>query len=639
MKDKEMDELLLNRFFSTDGKAAKKKWTRKFFVIMLVITIFISVLNWGLISQWGDISIRRLTISGPDGANSSGLIYIPSNASDETPAPLVICFHGNAGNARNHESWAIEFARRGFVVVSPDLYGSGDSLYFDEGLDGFVPFIVNTEQWYKLASELPFVDKDNIFTSGHSLGGPVALNVGAKYNVKGIALASPVGPGLGMLLRNDPRCAEYDAAVEAYNGNIIVCMGEPESTPEKLIENYTTYLHYRKGFETSTLELDKLYGSFEKGNAFYVTMESKRVHEAAFVNGETISDIVGFIQDAAGDSVTNYINAENRVWRIKDYVGLLGIFAFGLMVAAFALLLIEEIPAFAEVKRPVPRNIGLRGPGMAISIILAIVFPYIVCKTNGLGLGTLLGFPANVRPNALQGVPGFRLTYANIGFSIIVGLNLLGILGFILYYFTEGKKNKLTLNDLGLTPYESNKISIRMVAKTILVAAISIAFGWAYLQLYENICGTALYAWFFGFKAIPIIKVRYYWWYLIIWILCFIMASFTINVERRLPTTGKESLDTILAMIFNVIVAAFSLIVIISVRWILDSNGAGTTYAFWNFGTDIARIWGMPAGMAVGVGGSTLLYRKTGNTWLSAFLMGTVACLECLTFMQLRTHF
>ena len=126
MKDKDMDELLLNKFNSSEEKAARKKRTRKFFIIMLAITIIISLLNWGVVSNWGDVQIRRLTISGPDGANSSGLLYIPSNATDETPAPLMICFHGNAGNARNHESWAVEFARRGFVVLSPDLYGSGD---------------------------------------------------------------------------------------------------------------------------------------------------------------------------------------------------------------------------------------------------------------------------------------------------------------------------------------------------------------------------------------------------------------------------------------------------------------------------------------------------------------------------------
>ncbi len=44
----------------------------------------------------------------------------------------------------------------------------------------------------------------------------------------------------------------------------------------------------------------------------------------------------------------------------------------------------------------------------------------------------------------------------------------------------------------------------------------------------------------------------------------------------------------------------------------------------------------MPAGMTVGIGGTTYLFRKTGNIWLTATLMGTVAALMCVLFGQLR---
>ena len=91
-----------------------------------------------------------------------------------------------------------------------------------------------------------------------------------------------------------------------------------------------------------------------------------------------------------------------------------------------------------------------------------------------------------------------------------------------------------------------------------------------------------------------------------------------------------------IAMAFNILLATIVLITVIVVRWNLESSGTGDQYWFWNFETDIARLWGMPAGMTVGIGGSTLLYRKTGNTWLSAFLMGTVSALMCVTFGQVR---
>ena len=217
-------------------------------------------------------------------------------------------------------------------------------------------------------------------------------------------------------------------------------------------------------------------------------------------------------------------------------------------------------------------------------------------------------------------------------------MNLLGLLGFALFFFTDGKKHKLTASDLGLTPADSNRISWKMIGKTALLSAIVIAIAWGCISLQEALTGTDFYAWFFGFKSIPMSKVNHYWVYIIIWILCFVVASFTINVERRLPTTGKEWLDIVIAMVFNIVAASFTLVVVIAVNWILSSNGVKPTPWLWTFGTDITRLWGMPAGMAVGIGGSTLLYRKTGNAWLSAILMGTVAALMCVTFGQLRVY-
>ena len=89
-------------------------------------------------------------------------------------------------------------------------------------------------------------------------------------------------------------------------------------------------------------------------------------------------------------------------------------------------------------------------------------------------------------------------------------------------------------------------------------------------------------------------------------------------------------------MVFNVVMASFTLVLVIDVDWILSSYGVKERSWLFTFGTDITRLWGMPAGMAVGVAGSTLLYHKTGNTWLSAILMGTVAALMCATYGQVR---
>lgn len=44
-------------------------------------------------------------------------------------------------------------------------------------------------------------------------------------------------------------------------------------------------------------------------------------------------------------------------------------------------------------------------------------------------------------------------------------------------------------------------------------------------------------------------------------------------------------------------------------------------------GLDTQRIWGLPVGMTVATAGSTFIYKKTGNIWLCALLVGTIACI------------
>lgn len=635
-KDRQMDRQLQSNFITPEGKAKRKKGVRIFFAVMLALTLCCSLINWGVITGWGTVRVQRMTLSGYSGDQISGLLYIPEGASKDAPAPLLINYHGNAGNARNHESWSMEFARRGFVVLAPDLYGAGDSENSTGSFIGPDNLMTTAETFYLFGKGLDYIDGENIIVAGHSMGGSVTAGIAGKYDTKALLSASGA---LGSQFR-DESCKEWMEYANSYMGNTLLVFGDVERDEAGLCQAMQDWLDIKQNFGyegyvgAQYTQEDQIVGSFEEGNAVYGSLDDHRVHEAAFVNQETISKLLWFGQEAVGDAVPNYIDPEDQVWMWKDYIGLASIYIFGLFICALALLFIEEVPFFEAVKRAPARNIGLRNIGMMISIILGLVFPYIVLKTNGLGLIPLTGM-TNMPPTCIP-VAGLRLTYSNLALCTIVGLNLLGLLGFALYFFTDGKKHKLTLNDLGLTPADSNSLSVKMILKTLLLSVVVIAIAWGLLAIQEGLFGTSFYAWFFGFKSIPVIKVKYYWAYILVWIVCFVIASFSINVERRLPTTGNELLDTVIAMAFNIVMASFTLVLVIIVNWNLSSAGVKETPWLWTFGTDITRLWGMPVGMAVGVGGSTLLYRKTGNTWLSAILMGTVAALMCVTFGQVR---
>ena len=633
-KDQKMDQQLRENYYDPAAKAKRRKNVRRGFCITLVILIFASLLNWGVVTGWGKVRIDRIKIIGADGAEFSALIYVPKEATDENKAPGILMFHGNAGNARNHESWAVEMSRRGFVVLSIDQFGAGDSQgYFDGGETGALSgesLLQEADMFYEYMLNLPFVDTENIVSSGHSMGNSASTMLGARHNAKLVFAASPV------ILAMDDMAKEYKAVWDAWTGNYIATNGEFEGSTATAGKGGQLELD-KRGIDAEW-EPDKLYGSFEEGNAYAYLVEH-RIHEAAFVTKVAIGHLIEYSQLAIGDAVPNPLPADNQVWMYKDYTGMFGTLSFIAFLCALALLLIEEIPALADVRRPIAANKGLRGVGMWISIVLGILFPYIVLKTDAFGL-----VGGSHYANLLK--LGFNMGYSNMAFGTMVGIASLGVLGFLLYFFTEGKKQKFALPDSGLTPegFENSSSKGRAMAnyilKTILLSALVIGLGWTYIQLMETVLGTSFYSWFFGIKEIPIIKIPYYWNYLLVWILCFVVSNLGINVERRLPSTGNETKDVILAILFNVIVVTFTITVVVAVKWILQTEGSpADTGWLWGMGLDTQRIWGMPLGMACGIGGSTFLYKKTGNTWLSAILMGTVCCLMCMLFGGSRFHF
>lgn len=127
--------------------------------------------------------------------------------------------------------------------------------------------------------------------------------------------------------------------------------------------------------------------------------------------------------------------------------------------------------------------------------------------------------------------------------------------------------------------------------------------------------------------SIALYKLPYYIPYVIVWVLCFCVAAVSINVERRLPSTGKEGLDTLIAIVFNCLYATFTITVMIFVQYALQVNVYHSTARALNWAGQINRLWGVPAGMLVGISGNTICYRKTGNIWLGAILFGTIAAI------------
>jgi pimeloyl-ACP methyl ester carboxylesterase len=137
--------------------------------------VAVGVLAASLVQRSGGIRIEDIRFKAPDGATLSALLYTPPNATPQTPAPGVLAVHGYMNTRETQSPFAIEFARRGYVVLALDQRGHGYSggAAMRDGFGG-------PEALAYLRS-LPTVDPDQIGLSGHSMGGWTVLAAASAH--------------------------------------------------------------------------------------------------------------------------------------------------------------------------------------------------------------------------------------------------------------------------------------------------------------------------------------------------------------------------------------------------------------------------------------------------------------------------
>ncbi|MEE8301802.1 MAG: alpha/beta fold hydrolase [Candidatus Tectomicrobia bacterium] len=144
-----------------------------------------------LIQTAGGIEIEDVRFEFEQGKELSALLYKPANATLETPAPGILAVHGYINSRETQSGFAIEFARRGYVVLAIDQTGHGfsEGAAFSAGFGGPAAL--------RYLRNLPFVDTNNIGLEGHSMGGWTSLAAAADQP-EGYRSVALVGSSTGL---------------------------------------------------------------------------------------------------------------------------------------------------------------------------------------------------------------------------------------------------------------------------------------------------------------------------------------------------------------------------------------------------------------------------------------------------------
>ncbi|HEY4942332.1 MAG TPA: alpha/beta fold hydrolase [Rhizomicrobium sp.] len=292
----------------------------------------------------GGIRVEDIRFTGTGGLQMSALLYVPRNATAATPAPGVLAVHGLINSREMQDGFAIEFARRGYVVLALDQTGHGYSAppAFANGWGG--------PDGLRYLRSLPFVDKDNIGLEGHSLGGAAILSA-ARALPDGYRAAIFAGSTTGSPIEGSasfPRntafvLGRYDEFTPAMWSSKEFYKPSPAANA-LLARDVGTTAKMKQIFASATdVQPGRLYGSVTNGTARELYMPAV-THPGEHISTAAIGDAADwFAKTLKGGTPRG-----DQIWYWKEFgtlTGFIGLIV--LMLGVFDVLL--ELPFFGTL--------------------------------------------------------------------------------------------------------------------------------------------------------------------------------------------------------------------------------------------------------------------------------------------------
>jgi pimeloyl-ACP methyl ester carboxylesterase len=381
----------------------------------LAILGLILIVAGGLLAHFtqtsGGIRIEDIRFPGAKGNTMSALLYIPPNATPQTPAPGILAVHGYINSRETQDGFAIELARRGYVVLALDQTGHGysDPPAFANGFGG-------PDGLAHLRS-LAFVDKANIGLEGHSMGG---------WTVLAAATAMP-NDYKAMVLEGSSTGKPFAAeGTPAWPRNVALVFAQYEEFSTlmwgvDLARNVTQSPKLWAMFGTpGPVEPGKVYGDAAQGTA-RVLYTPAITHPAEHISHEAIGySLAWFAKTLQGGTPRP---ADDQIWFAKEIGTLIALAGFVvLLLGTFDGLL--EAPAFSRLRLSeaadgtMPKHATASGRRWTTAFILTALIPALTYYP-AFALGGTLVAPSVVLP---QGITNQIVVWAIINALITLAL-------------------------------------------------------------------------------------------------------------------------------------------------------------------------------------------------------------------------
>lgn len=454
----------------------------------LIICIVIITLAAGMArlieTDFGKVDVSNIHITDENGDVVVARLYRPKTASAASPLPAVINIHGYQNDKLTNDSMAIELSRRGFVVISPDMIGHGDSdPTFNIGAIFTGQSTAGMQSIYQYVKTLPYVDATNIGVMGHSLGAIMTQTLGLiNPDIKSLNPQCGYAgtPDLKNLLLTQARYDEFSVFREGL------------LTVDSLPTNEARIAAF--GLTAGPVEWDTMYGSFEDGSARKAALVQMEHHFLPLTH-KAVAEAVSWMEQSLKGGV-GALDANNQVFWWKEIFGLITLLTAILMLLPLTNLLLAT-KFFAPVAQPMPNR-------------------YVAKKSNWWLYATInmliggITYPIFTQWSALSDkyeaiFPWLKLQVGNGVFAWLLVNAVICLILFALWYRGAHKKQNITMYDMGVS-FDEKKTVVdwTIIGKTVLLGFIlfmalyllegffQVVFGqefrfvWPYMRQFAN---------------------------------------------------------------------------------------------------------------------------------------------------------
>jgi len=450
-------------------RPARKKAAAAFLLCLLLL-VAATVLASLVQQDFGNVEVRNVIYNNYNGIPVRAKLFRPLEALAESPVPGIVYVHGYQNNRETSDAYCIELARRGFVVLSIDAIGRGNSGVPGNQDDPDFDHTYGAKSSIDYLRSLPFVDEGSIGVMGHSLGAEMV----------------------------------YTAALEDPGINAVVISGfayTPEATtnnPRNMLMIFGKYDEYRyrmtgtRDFSSQWMSSPKTrqviaagdpqfgvtYGDFSDGSARRVYMPAITHVQESHHRG-SIAEALLWMKSALNPLEESWIDPARQIWPLKEWATLAAMVSGLASLLPLGLLLLQT-PFFASLqgpasgRLPADRKNNLKA-GLLNGVLSLFYLPLI-----------LILFAVHVYLVPIDGA--FPLMMVNGIVWWFLWVNIIGFLFFRRWYKKEAARSGLTLQQLGLSDRaEGFGLNGANLGKTLLLGLILFGFAYGLEHLLESI--------------------------------------------------------------------------------------------------------------------------------------------------------